>query len=53
MEEIKSLIAATYDVTELLDILDMDMEDLVEELEDRILENLYMFKDIDPGDYDE
>ena len=46
IEEIKAQIAALYDPVQLLDMLDMDMEELVDVLEDRIIESLYLFKDV-------
>lgn len=52
MDDYKAEIAAKYDVTQILDVLGMDEHDLVDALEDRILENLYLF-DIDMGNFDD
>ena len=42
-EEIKAKIATLYDETQLLDLLDIDMDTLVEILRDRIEENIMLF----------
>jgi len=53
MEELKALIAAKYDITEIIDILGLETADILDAFEEKVLENLYEFKDIHPEDFSE
>lgn len=44
LEELKTLIIHTLDVTDFLDLLNMDISDLVEKFEEEIEENYMLFK---------
>lgn len=46
IEEVKELIAAKYDETEICDALDIDTLDLLNAFEDRIMENIGKFDDV-------
>jgi hypothetical protein len=48
MEELKALIAAKYEIIEIIDILGIEEEELLDAFEERVLENLYEFRDIHP-----
>ena len=52
-DEIKTQIALRYDAIQILDILGMEEIDLVDALEDKILENLYLFNVDEELDYGE
>ena len=49
-EDILDLIAIKYDPLDILSILNMDTRDLAEALSDRILEDLYLFPEVDSYD---
>ena len=48
--ELLTLVASTYEPLQILDILGMDTIELVRALEEKVLDNLYLFKEIE--DYD-
>lgn len=49
-EDILDLIAIKYDPLDILSILSMDTRDLVDALQERILEDLYLFPEVDSYD---
>lgn len=45
-EELVDIISCAYTTDEILDILDMDTKDLCKALEERILDNIYKFTEV-------
>jgi hypothetical protein len=47
LEELKERIALVYDVCLICDVLDIEPEEILDRFEDKLIDNLKMFEDVD------